>query len=486
MRATLVLWALGGVVALGTLVAWAPGDTITMRDGRVYEGTIVEESSSSVVIETEVSRIKSTLTLRRRDIHTIEIGPVGDTDADGEGGGADAADDGGDAASSEPHVEAPRATRATPRSRDTRAPDAGGGPAAGRYMVIPATGVIGVEVTAPGIADAFDDAEKLGATHVVFVIDSPGGYIYEALAIRRVLLDNRERFTIHTLVEIEAISAATVLAAGSSTISMAPSATIGGATSYSIKAETGSAQVDAKMNSIWAAEIASIASTSGHDEAPFRAMIEQDRELYVARDASGGARLASSEPVSGDRSAWERVDDSLTILTLTAAQVRDYGIGRIVEGGAAGLGAALGVEGWHAADGDGARSMLKASKARAQLARAVEIADEQLIELAGQAKKHNPSRLTIVYDRNTLEVSEDSARKWSRACSQAASAWRRVDGMMDRLTLLRRKAEDMGALHLAVSNAEIEQIRQIAREQLEWLDEYGGRPRTIADLPPDD
>ncbi len=468
-----------GLFAAASLVGGALGDTVKMRDGRVHEGTVVEETSATVVIETTIAGITTKLTLRRRDIRSIEIDPVTD-DAGGDDPGA--ADD----SPSEEDLRERLRSRRTGASRDRTPRNQTAEPTPGRYMVVPASGVIGVDVTAPGIAGALDEAEKLGATHVVFLIDSPGGYVYEALAIRRLLLDNRDRFTLHALVTREAISAATVLAAGSSTISMAPSATIGGATSYSVKADTGSSEVDAKMNSIWAAEMASIASTSGHDEAPFRAMIEQERELYVLRESSDGVRLSSSPPTGNDSREWERVDDSLTILTMTANQVRDYGIGRVVDGGAQGLGEALGLDAWHAADGDGAREMEKAAKERSQLDRALDIAGEQLVELADIAKKYNPSRVTIVYDPNTLRISEDSAREWSRACSQAASAWRRVEGVMDRLTLLKRKAEGMGALHLAVSDETIDTIRKLADEQLEWLHEYGGTPRTLADLPPDE
>lgn len=465
-----------GLVLVGALAGAAAGDRVIMRDGTVHEGRVIDETSGTVVFETRLHGIKTKLTLQRRDIREITFDPIEDE------GGAPSPE--GNASDEPAAAEDTRdRPRPAPRARDARA--AGDGPADGRYMVIPVTGRIGVDVTAPGIADALDQAGKLGAAHIVFVIDSPGGFLYEALEIREVLAANRDRFTMHAYVAKQAISAATVLAAGSSTITMAPSSTIGGATAYSIRSDTGSHEVDAKINSIWSAEMASIASTSGHDEAPFRAMIEQERELYVLRGPAG-ATLSASPPPASDSRQWERVDDTITVLTLTARQVEDYGIGRVVEGGAPALGAALAVEGWHEAAGDGARAMEKAAKERDQLSKALDTAGAQLHDLAEDAKKHNPRRVTILYDRNTLQVTEESKREWTRACALASSAWRRVDGMMDRFTTLKKKAEEMGALHLAVPQEDIEQLRQIAREQLEWLNEYGRAPNTIADLPPDD
>lgn len=464
VRATRRAGAVLTVFAIGITPAQA--DSVKLRDGRVYEGTVIEESAAVVRIETTISGIKTVIPIPRRDVREVVI----------------------DESTREPGAEVETPEVREPRrasTRDTRTPDPSEGPSESRYMVIPAAGVIGVDVTAPGIRGALEYAERLGATHVIFDIDSPGGYLYEALEIRDVLLENRDRFTLHAYISNQAISAATVLVAGSSTITMAPSSTMGGATAYSIKAETGSAEVDAKINSIWAAQMASIASACGHDEAPFRAMIEQERELYV-RGSGDDARMSASPPMANDSSGWECIDDSSTVLTLTARQVEDYGIGRIVEGGAAGLGGLLGVDGWNEAGSDGARSMKKAAKERSQLESALGTAGEQLLELAEDAKTYDPRQVTVVYDRDTLLVTEKSQREWTQASSRASSAWRRVDSLLDRFELLKRKAEDIGALHLAVPQEDIEALRAIAKQQLDWLNRYGKAPRTYADIPPDD
>lgn len=454
----------------------ALADVITMKDGRVLEGVITSESSRIVQFDTKLNGIRTTMSLDRRQIGAIERKPLPDGFFEAR-------------PTRKPKPVAPAADKRkteTPRSTDSVRDDLPKGELDdGVYMTIPARGAIGHGVTASGIRKALAAAEKAKAKHIVFLIDSPGGYAHEALQIRAVLDEFRDRFAFHALIENQALSAATVLAAGSETIHTRPIGTMGAATAYSTDADTGSAEVDAKFNSAWAASIASLASSRGHDEHPFRAMVVRDVELYV-RYLGDDVEFAGAAPTSKrqrQEEGWERLDDASTILTLTASQMSELGIGELHDDGPDRLGAALGLARWVDAGDKGARAMKAATEERVRLGEAIDTAVDALIKSAEEAKREHPLRLTLVRWSGTLEITPKSQQDWTRAVSRSQSAWRRVQSSITRIERLKNKAEKIGALHLSIPDEDVEEVREYTQDQLDWLKRNGRAPRTTDEVP---
>ena len=475
-----LLCPLIAALALAFSAAPAIADIITMRDGRVLEGVIISESSRLVEFDTKLNGIRTTMSLNRRQIGKIERKPLPDGFFEAR-------------PTRKPKPIAPASgSRKTESQQDPGAPlkDLPKGELDdGIYMSIPARGAIGHGVTASGIRKALAAAEKAQAKHIVFLIDSPGGYAHEALQIRAVLDEFRDRFTFHALIENQALSAATVLAAGSETIHARPIGTMGAATAYSTDADTGSAEVDAKFNSAWAASIASLASSRGHDEHPFRAMVIRDVELYV-RHAGDRVVFAGSAPSSKSKredEGWERLDDANTILTLTATQMAELNIAQLHDAGPEQLGSALGLTRWIDAGDKGARAMKTATQERVRLGEAIDGAIDALIESAEEAKREHPLRLTLVKWSGTLEITPKSQQDWTRSVSRSQSAWRRVQSAITRIERLKSKAEKIGALHLSIPDETVEEIREATQSQLDWLKRNGKAPRTTDEIPgPDD
>ncbi len=449
----------------------ATADVITMRDGRVLEGAITSETSRLIAFDTRLNGIRTTMSLDRRQIGSIERKALPEGFFE-----------------TRPARKPGPISNAADRKIERRDAERNNTPAGelddGVFMAIPARGIIGQDITAAGIRDALEAAEDARARHIVFLINSPGGYAYEALQIRAVLDEFRGRFTFHAYIEDRALSAATVLAAGSETIHTHPLGTMGAAVSYTQDAQTGNVDVDAKFNSAWAASIASLASSRGHAEEPFRAMVVRDVELY-AREVDGVTRFSAAPPTSKrDRreEGWERLDDANTILTLTGSQIDRLGIGSLFDDSVDHLGDALGLDRWEDAGDRGARAMQAATDERARLGEAIQAAIQSLGDQADEAKRDHPLRLTLVRGENH-EITPQSRQDWTRAVSRSRSAWRRVQTTITRIERLKSRAEQIGALHMAVSDESVSQARQNVQDQLDWLRRNASPPRTTADIP---
>ncbi len=120
------------------------------------------------------------------------------------------------------------------------------------------------------VSYALAEAERIGADAVILEIDTPGGFINSAEAIRR-LMDEYEK-PLYAYVNPSAISAGAYLALAADAIYMTPGSTIGAAEPRYL----GLGEVDEKALSFWEKEMAGMAERRGRDPIIASAMVRKD------------------------------------------------------------------------------------------------------------------------------------------------------------------------------------------------------------------
>jgi membrane-bound serine protease (ClpP class) len=123
------------------------------------------------------------------------------------------------------------------------------------------------------VSFALAEAERIGADAVILELDTPGGFINSAEAIRR-LMDEYEK-PLYAYVNPSAISAGAYLALAADAIYMTPGSTIGAAEPRYL----GLGEVDEKALSFWEKEMAAMAERRGRDPHIASAMVR--KELVV-------------------------------------------------------------------------------------------------------------------------------------------------------------------------------------------------------------
>lgn len=456
MRTRTILAAL--ILALTSIAA--QGDIVTLKDGTTYEGTVVKENGAEVTIEIVISNIKTTKTFPRYKVRSIEYKPLetvtedepspsiptttddeGEEDTDAIETEEEEVDDDGD----------DRTNRRTARARTSRT----------TFVVIPVTGTIGQETNAYGLRTALQQARRKGISHVVFTIDSPGGLVYDAVDTLEVLKEYDDMMTFHALVEEGAISAASVYVAAADKIWVRPGSRVGGAVAYTGDASSGTTQVDAKLNSIWAAEIASRAEAKGYPGDVFRAMVDPAAEgkVFPSRPSTAGA---------------QQLDNARTILTIRAEQMIKIGMAQSFEGEVAQLGEQLDITDWLEIKNLGATAMKKSYEERKKLEERMEVALKYYFEKIEEFIQTDPRRFND-YRRyrsptsDTMIIDGPSLIRWR---DRSSSAVKVCDQLIDSITEMARvvkQAEKIGARHLHIPNEDGDYTFETIRDLRDWI-----------------
>lgn len=432
------------VIALAVVCSSSVADIVTLKDGTVIEGVIIKETGAEVVIETTISNIKTTQTFPRYKVKSIEHTPIESSEA--ESNTESATSTSSENASSdqddldEDESETPSSSRRTRTTRDAgpRTP----------YIVIPVDGVIGEGTNVHGLRNALTQASRKKISHVVFTIDSPGGYVYDAVEVLKVLKEFDDEMVYHALIEEGAISAASVYVAAADDIFVRPDARLGGAVAYSNDSSTGSAEVDAKFNSIWAAEVASRAASKGYPAEVFRAMAVLEAEVWM--DDEG--KITASRPSKGA----EQLDSRTTILTILASQMVKAGMAKEFTGALDELGETLGLEGWTEAKNLGQRVMSTAGKERIALSekrtKALDIYRKAYAELETNLPTEFSDYRFYRTANNERFPDPDSVRLWTARSDICIQACTTMLQSLVQIADVNKKAERIEALHLYTPN----------------------------------
>ncbi len=437
------------LLLLPLLCPLAAADIITLRSGEKIEGKVLEVTRNDVKFETKVHNIRTTVTYRRAQVADIEYKEL---PADFWGPDREAPPQTTQPQTKQPETAKPGAAEtpadAEPDDEPIEEPTRRGRRVepASQYVVVPVKGTIGVEVTAHGLRAALLQTKGRGVKHVVFTVDSPGGYVFEAVQILETLKEFDADLTYHCLIESGAISAASVFAAGADRIYVRPGARLGGAVAYTSDNSTGATEVDAKFNSIWSAEVASRAESKGHNGDAFRAMIVMANQLWQS-DGDGSLSPRSRGPQD------TQIDGPNTVLTISATQMVRGGMATLVETPIDGMGVLTGVEDWTELKTIGQRAMLTAARERADLRRRFDTALEGYKKASGELEQNHPSKGLYTIERSatgTLSMQSSSMREWQSRTDAAVRACNTMLACLKELASINSRAEKSGAQHLLI------------------------------------
>ena len=339
-----------------------------------------------------------------------------------------------------------------------------------RVLTVPCVGSVGEEITAEGLRDALRRAERQKVSKVILEVDSPGGYVYEANALIEVLRENDEAFEIVTVVTGDALSAATVFLAAADRWVVTPGANIGAATAFSEDSSTGSVDVDAKFNSVWASSLAGLAMENDWSGDLFRAMVERGVTLYAGWTGAEGTPAVFSRNWPEDMDRVKRIDTDETVLALHSADLVELGLATVVDD--PGLDEIAKLMDWGAvrtAGRYGITSMARAAKTRAALASDMAELREQLEYHTQQAAQTDPRGLRLYFDRDTMLLTGASQRAWSRAAEASLGHWVAAERIMTRMARLDQRIERAGALHLAVDRESADGLYKSIAENVSYL-----------------
>ncbi len=344
----------------------------------------------------------------------------------------------------------------------------------GKYFLVPLQGTFGKEITAPGVAQAFKIAKQKGAGTIVFEIDSPGGSVSDADAIVKVIDETKSDMKVVTVVK-RAISASIWILAHSDVIAFEPGGPAGAAVCFSIDPKSGNAEVDAKLNAAYAAELAAAAEARGQPGAIYRAMVLQSVELFQHEDA--GQIVLSNEPINGMKASPTRLDDRETVLALTPNQAVRMGFGTKISNLAdTEMAKLVGATSWEAvAPASNGRASIKfGADAVAFEERALTRAEQSLQDSNSKYKASQAEVTRLIERAQSMgsthiptyygpsgNYTSDSQTRWRNHCDSAIEAWQRVLDELRHVSSLQKQIVS----HVAEINwqmRKVERVRKLA------------------------
>jgi membrane-bound serine protease (ClpP class) len=159
------------------------------------------------------------------------------------------------------------------------------------------------------VAYAFKEARNNNASAVIIELDTPGGFINSAEAIRR-LMDEYDG-PVYAFIRPNAISAGAYLALAADEIYMVPGSTIGAAEPRYL----GLGEVDEKALSFWEKEMAGMAERRGRDPQIAAAMVRRDLSIEGLVEEGVLLTLTASEAFDAGYSEGT-VADKIELLQL--------------------------------------------------------------------------------------------------------------------------------------------------------------------------
>jgi hypothetical protein len=445
-----------GLAILLGLASIAEGDVLICHDGRTFEGEIFAETPEVVAIDTVVATIRTTLKIPRDQVKAFEKKPVPDGFFD-------------------------------PPPRPS---ERGAVPTEGLYLEVPIVGRFGTDVYAEALREILLHAHRQRIGHLVFVIDSRGHHdVDEAREVARTLHDCRGGVTYHALVRT-CVGDALAVGLLADTIHVAPGGTIGGSPDrVTGEGQSHDADEEAIVRRQMAHEAARVMQERGKPGVVIRKMIDPAEPLAVWMDEDGSA-AAGEEPPQGlpkDRLIFQSGADET--LVLGAEQLGKLGLPTF-EGGAAGLGKALGMEGWRLQSEYGSKRMayvaarrkrfadVKAARFEATVKRNLtrrEAADLVLQRSVEGAAKWDPTKASYetyghrwrwgwggrrYYDGRTegTRLTQESRKKWQTRTDMSLAYLRRAIGAAVALERLDAEAVELG-LEPTYNPGELNQIK---------------------------
>jgi hypothetical protein len=293
IRLPFALRAFAAVAWMMLAVSVAFGaDLVYFNDGRTLIGEVLQETPEEVEAKGTIDGVEIHSTFKRSQIASVLR-----------------------------NVSSPSSTKVEKVAADAESK--------GDFLIVPIKGEFGKDVFPLGLITSMEWAVKHKVPRIVMVIDSPGGQVWAAKEMADQMKEQYDKLRF-TMVIQNAISASIWPTFASDDLYIAPGGTFGGAVVYTVTG-TGSAQVDEKMNSILAAEVATMAERKGHSGALARAMMLPGQQVWAVPGVTGNWILSAERPDDANRSKAKQLNVG-EIFTLTSEDCVKYGIAGTISG----------------------------------------------------------------------------------------------------------------------------------------------------------
>lgn len=373
VRCTLALAIAISIAAL----ADARHVSVSMKDGRTFEGEIVDENSKEIVLSYTLGSLKTKMTFARADIASIQ-----NVEAP--------------AAEPEKKPEPDRGTREKPRERERTGRKGG---TKTRYLEVPLEGRFGLEwesldadsVTAEGVGEALVFAERRGLEHVVLVLAGDSGHLYESVRIAEVIADASDELRVSAFVETASPYATPIVLASDDVFlsdGLGPDVMFG------------FSPIEGIDESELIARFERLAERGGRDVAAARALIER-----------GGSTLNASDV------------DAVTV------------------SGSSAIGAAIGEPDWASAGRHGRAIVKRTARATIETERARHAALKDVLDgttgiighiehgipaMVQEANDADPANGHYTVYEYTRHMTDGSIRRWQSRTDKAVAKWMRI------------------------------------------------------------
>lgn len=410
-------------VFLGTATCF--GDTLVLKDGRVFEGRLLRRTEKEVQFEVHRFGAKLTNSFLSDQVDSITEGPI--------------------VVAAKPETQ-PAVTGPT-------------------YLIIPVKGEVGKEVTASAISQCLTIAEEVKPDVVILEIDSPGGSVAELGEILKEIGKHKDlRFAAHIN---EAASAAAILTLSCKEICVRPTATLGGSVIYRTTPGGTPANIEEKMQSLRRAEWRAIVETAGHNPLLVEGMMRTDIVLGLLRQGDKTTVVEGS----GDRV----LKPAGRILTFTGKEAVECGVAIGMAETPAEMGKHLGFDSWQPSPAQGELDTIVAQVVRGKLkALALEqkdketararfsVAVQRAATVIGEAEANDPVKFTYTVDPQTGRFSPDAERDWRRRSDLCTKKLSEAESLLTTARGLAQRYPDLRLSLTALSNElrRIERLRQ--------------------------
>jgi ATP-dependent protease ClpP protease subunit len=411
----MLLWHERLLCALAVLLAASlcAGDTLTTRDGHLYDGKVLRRNDSGVVFEVHKYGATMRMEFAARDVASISEGAVVDSAPRIAEPDAPAASASADATADDSLPPAPPIVEHT-------------GPT---YCVVPMRGEVGKDLVASVLDQALADAVKRKPTVIVLEMDSPGGLIREVEPLIGTIRKYKDTRTV--LVVHHAISAAAITALSVPEIYMTPNSIFGAATAFRVMPDGTPQDIEEKMRSVWRAVARNSAEQGGHSPLLASAMIDAKYDLHFDTGRDG-----KKEIVEGTGS--NTVVRQGNLLAMTAPEACACGLAAGTVEDFATLGKLLRVGKWTALECHAPTLMEHRQKAAAQAQKDFDRLDGEFEQNMKDARQSDPSRFKYQAYRDG-SLTPESQKQWQERSVPCLKALTAAGQDLDKMAALAQK-----------------------------------------------
>ncbi|GEM_PF-2878969 len=363
------------VVLLSIFADRSFGDIVHLRDGSTVEGVVIDQNAREVIVEIKIGSITTKKRISIREVDRIEYKPIEETQPDRT---IEPEDEPEPEVDPDPVPEPVPMERKRERVRDPRNKDS--------YVVIPISGRMGIESNSFGLKDALERSARKKATHIVFLLDANGGYVYDALETLDLFEQYDKTFEFHTIVTGDVGGAACAYLAGADRIWIRPGVSIGGPVDYPRDIKERAKRFDMEHHDQWADRMAEIALLNNRSGSFFRAFVDKSTALWVV-----DGTIVDSRPSSG---VSRSLDTSSSVLSITAESLIDLKLADAFEGDPDDLGKVIGSEQWVEVRRIAESTMAKSAEERVSIQKEWDETSEIIDGLIASFERNDPRAYT--------------------------------------------------------------------------------------------